>query len=153
MVLDITTPDEYESVKEYIAAAKAKSELDRTSSKEKTGAFTGAYAINPINNKKIPIWISDYVLASYGTGAVMAVPSHDERDYEFATKFGLDIIKVIECDNLPYTEDGKHINSSYADGLNIEDAKKVITKKLIEQNQGYEKVNYKLRDWVFSRQR
>lgn len=153
MVLDITTPDEYESVKEYIAISKAKSELDRTSSKEKTGAFTGAYAINPINNKKIPIWISDYVLASYGTGAVMAVPSHDERDYEFATKFGLDIIKVIECDSLPYTEDGKHINSSYADGLNIEDAKKVITQKLIEQNQGYEKVNYKLRDWVFSRQR
>ena len=124
--------------------------------KEKTGVFTGAYAINPVNGKEIPIWISDYVLASYGTGAIMAVPAHDERDYEFATKFGLDIIPVLEGGDVSkeaYIGDGLHINSDFLNGLNKEDAINKIITWLEEKRIGEKKVNYKLREWIFARQR
>ncbi len=156
IVLDIVSEEEYESVKEYIAYSKAKTDLDRSElNKDKTGVFLGCYAINPVNGKEIPIWIADYVLGSYGTGAVMAVPAHDERDYDFATKYGLDIIPVIDCDlsKGAYVGDGFHINSGIADGLNIADAKERIISFLENNNMGERKVNYKLRDWVFSRQR
>jgi len=131
------------------------SEIDRTSTvKEKTGVFTGAYAINPINGKEVPIWIGDYVLASYGTGCVMAVPAHDERDYEFATKFNLDIIPVIECETLPYGGDGNYINSEDLNGISNRDrAKEMVISKLENMNMGSKKVIYKLRDWLVSRQR
>ena len=118
--------------------------------------FTGAYAINPVNGKEIPIWISDYVLASYGTGAIMAVPAHDQRDYEFATKFGLDIIPVLEGGDVSkeaYIGDGLHINSDFLNGLNKEDAINKIIRWLEEKEIGTKKVNYKLRDWIFARQR
>ncbi|WP_304645684.1 leucine--tRNA ligase, partial [uncultured Dubosiella sp.] len=118
---DITTPEQKEAVKEYKAICQTKSDLERTDlNKDKTGVFTGAYAINPVNGKKIPIWISDYVLASYGTGAIMAVPAHDTRDYEFAKKFGLPIIPVLEGGDIEkeaYTQDGVHINSEWLNGL------------------------------------
>ena len=130
--------------------------MERTSlSKEKTGVFTGSYAINPINGEKVPVYIGDYVLATYGTGAVMAVPTHDQRDYDFAKKHGLKMIQVIEgdCSASAYEGDGKHINSSFIDGMNIKDGKEAITKKLIELGKGHFQVNYKLRDWLFSRQR
>ena len=115
----------------------------------------GVEAINPINGKAIPVYIADYVLGSYGSGAVMAVPAHDTRDYAFAKKHDLPIIQVIEGDisESAYTEDGKHMNSSFADGMNIADAKAAITAKLVELGAGKEVVNYKLRDWIFSRQR
>ena len=124
--------------------------------KDKTGVFTGAYAINPVNGKEVPVWISDYVLASYGTGAVMAVPAHDDRDYAFATKFGLPINRVIEGGDLEkeaFTGNGKHINSDFLDGLDNEEAKKRMIEWLEDHNAGQKKVNYKLRDWDFSRQR
>ncbi|MBR3127649.1 MAG: class I tRNA ligase family protein, partial [Solobacterium sp.] len=124
--------------------------------KEKTGVFTGAYAINPVNGREIPIWIADYVLASYGTGAIMAVPAHDERDYDFAKKFGLDIIPVLEGGNIEeaaWTEDGLHINSDWLNGLNKEDAIAKMLDWLEEHHVGEKKVQYKLRDWLFSRQR
>lgn len=131
--------------------------MERTDlNKEKSGVFTGAYAINPVNNKLIPIWIADYVLASYGTGAIMAVPAHDDRDYEFAKKFNLDIIPVIEGGNLQesaYTEDGAHINSKFLNGLNKEDAINKMLQWLEENKIGSKKVNYKLREWIFARQR
>lgn len=152
----ITSKEQLDKVQAYKKAVESKSDLDRTElNKEKTGVFTGAYAINPINNKKVPIYIADYVLASYGSGAVMAVPAHDERDYEFAHKYDLDIIRVIkgEDDTLPYVNDGEHINSDFADGLNIVDAKNAIINKLVEMGKGEKTVNYKLRDWLFSRQR
>jgi leucyl-tRNA synthetase len=155
LVLRITSPSEYEEVKQYIEHTKQKSDLERELDKEKTGVFTGAFAINPVNGAEIPIWISDYVLMSYGTGAVMAVPAHDERDYEFATTYGLDIIKVIESDVEfgAYTGDGPHIQSPLFNGLNIEEANKVITRYLETNNYGYKTDNFKLIDWVFSRQR
>ncbi len=156
LVLDITTPDKVEEVKAYIDAASQKTNLDRTDlNDDKTGVFTGAYAINPINGREVPIYIGDYVLASYGTGAVMAVPAHDQRDYEFATKYNLPIEVVIECelDGEAFTGDGKHINSDVANGLNIADAKKTVVDKLIKDGKGKESVNYRLNDWVFSRQR
>ena len=122
----ITTEDKKVEVEAYKAACATKSELERTQlNKDKTGVFTGAYAINPVNGKEIPIWISDYVLASYGTGAIMAVPAHDTRDYEFAKKFGIEIIPVLEGGNIEeeaWTQDGVHINSGFLDGLNKEDA-------------------------------
>ena len=156
LVEKITTPEQKAAVDEYIKRCQTKSDMERTDlNKDKTGVFTGAYCINPINGEEVPVYIGDYVLASYGTGAVMAVPSHDQRDYEFAKKYNLPIRKVIEGDisEKAYEGDGKHINSSFADGMNIAEAKKAITDKLIELKQGRIKVNYKLRDWLFSRQR
>lgn len=157
LVDEITKKDQKEEINNYKKISASKSELERTSlSKEKTGAFTGSYAINPVNNKKIPIWISDYVLSTYGTGAIMAVPAHDDRDYEFAKKYGLEIIQVLEGDSIKekaYTGDGIHINSSFLDGLNKEEAIDKIIKYLEENNIGKKEVNYRLRDWIFARQR
>ena len=157
LVDEITTQVQKEEINNYKKISASKSELERTSlSKEKTGAFTGSYAINPVNNKKIPIWISDYVLSTYGTGAIMAVPAHDDRDYEFAKKYGLEIIQVLEGDSIKekaYTGDGIHINSSFLDGLNKEEAIDKIIKYLEENNIGKKEVNYRLRDWIFARQR
>ena len=156
LVDSIVTDECKEKVEEYKKVCASKSDLERTElAKEKTGVFTGSYAINPVNGKKVPIWISDYVLASYGTGAVMAVPAHDERDYEFASKFKLDIIKVIESDitNVAYEGDGIHINSEFINGLNNEKAKEKMIEWLEENNSGERKVNYKIRNWIFARQR
>ena len=157
LVNQITTPNQKAAVKEYQEEASRRSDLERTDlSKEKTGVFTGAYAINPVNGEKLPIWISDYVLASYGTGAVMAVPAHDDREYEFAHKFNLPIKQVIEggdLDKAAYTGDGKHINSGFLNGLKIDEAKQKMVDWLTEHHAGQKKVNYKLRDWIFSRQR
>ena len=157
LVKTITTEAQKEAVEQYIQKAAAKSDLERTElNKDKTGVFTGSYAINPVNNEQVPIWISDYVLATYGTGAIMAVPAHDERDYEFATKFGLKIIPVLEGGDTSkeaFTGDGVHINSDFVNGLNKEDAMETITKWLEEKGVGHKKVNYKLREWIFARQR
>ena len=157
LVKEIMTPDKKDEVENYIREASSKSELERTNlNKDKTGVFIGAYAINPVNNKEIPIWISDYVLASYGTGAIMAVPAHDDRDYEFAKKFGIDIIPVIEggdIDKEAYTGDGLHINSGFLDGLNKEDAINKMIEFLEENNLGKKEINYKIRPWIFARQR
>ena len=157
LVDKITTPDKKEEVEKYKLEASKQSEIERTSTtKEKTGVFIGSYAINPVNDKKIPIYISDYVLSSYGTGAIMAVPAHDERDYEFAKKFGIDIIQVLEGGDISkeaYTEDGLHINSGFLDGLNKEDAIKKMGEYLKENNLGEPTITYKLRDWLVSRQR
>ncbi|WP_303753229.1 leucine--tRNA ligase [Enterococcus sp. S86.2] len=157
LVEKITTPEQKEAVAAYIEQAAKKSELARTDlAKEKTGVFTGAYAINPVNGKKIPIWIADYVLATYGTGAIMAVPAHDERDYEFAQTFGLDIIPVLAGGDVKkeaYTGDGKHINSDFLDGLNKEEAIEKMNAWLEENGVGKKEVSYRLRDWLFSRQR
>ncbi|WP_129045224.1 leucine--tRNA ligase [Companilactobacillus metriopterae] len=156
-LVDQITTDEYKSaVDEYKEQAAKKSDLDRTDlNDEKTGVFTGAYAVNPITGKEVPIWISDYVLVTYGTGAVMAVPAHDERDYAFAKKFDLPFNQVIEGDisESAVTTDGKHINSDIVDGLNIEDAKAKLIDYIEEKGIGEKKVNYRLRDWLFSRQR
>lgn len=146
------------AVEKYRAFAAGKSDLERTElAKEKTGVFTGAYAINPVNNERIPIWIADYVLASYGTGAIMAVPAHDARDLEFAQKFELPIRQVVQAPNgvesIGYVGDGTSVNSAFLDGLATGDAKKKITTWLEERNLGKRTVNYKLRDWLFSRQR
>lgn len=154
---EITTPEQKEAVEAYKKACQTKSDLERTDlNKDKTGVFTGAYAINPVNGKKIPIWISDYVLASYGTGAIMAVPAHDTRDYEFAKKFGLEIIPVLEGGDITkeaWTQDGTHINSEWLNGLNKEEAISKMLKWLEENHCGQAKTTYKLRDWLFSRQR
>lgn len=156
LVNRITTPQQYEKVKHYQDEAAKKSDLERTDlAKEKTGVFTGAYAIHPFTGKQVPIWIADYVLASYGTGAVMAVPAHDERDYEFATTFDLPVVTVIENDaETPYyTGDGAHVHSGELDGLNNEAAIAKAIELLEAKGLGEKKVNYKLRDWLFSRQR
>lgn len=171
LIEQITTPDNLEIVKQYKIAASGKSDLDRTElSTTKTGVFTGAYAINPVTEKKIPIWISDYVLMNYGTGSVMAVPAHDFRDFEFASVFSLPVISVYDpIDQSDSTRqealegkiclpgEGVVINSSHADlninGLNIDAAKKKVTEWLIAHNCGKPTTNYKLRDWLFSRQR
>lgn len=156
LVKEITTPEQKTAIEEYIEVCSHKSDLDRTElNKDKTGVFTGSYAINPINGAEVPIFIADYVLGSYGSGAVMAVPAHDERDYAFAKKYNLPLKQVIEGDisNNAYTEDGKHINSDFINGLNIAEGKEKITEKLIELGAGDFKINYKLRDWLFSRQR
>lgn len=157
LVAKITTPEQKEAVETYVNDCALKSELERTElNKEKTGIFTGAYAINPVNQKKVPIWISDYVLASYGTGAIMAVPAHDTRDYEFAKKFGIEIIPVLEGGDISkeaWTEDGLHINSDFLNGLNKEDAIAAMI-AFLETNQcGKQQVNYRLREWIFARQR
>ena len=157
LVKKITTKEQLNEVEKYIDEASRKSELERTSlNKEKTGVFTGAYAVNPVNGKKLPIYISDYVLASYGTGAIMAVPAHDSRDYAFAKKFGLDIIQVLEGGDISkeaYEDDGLHINSGFLDGLNKEDAINKMLDFLKEKGIGEKKINYKFREWIFARQR
>ncbi|ALS02852.1 leucine--tRNA ligase [Enterococcus silesiacus] len=157
IVDEITTPEQKAVVTAYQAEVSKKSDLDRTDlSKTKTGAFTGAYAINPVNGKEIPIWIADYVLGSYGTGAVMAVPAHDERDYEFADTFDIEMIQVIEGGDITkaaYTGDGLHINSDFLDGLNKEEANEKMYQWLTENGCGRKEVTYRLRDWLFSRQR
>ena len=157
LVEKITTLEQRETVNEYIEKIKTKSDLERTDlAKEKTGVFTGAYAVNPINGKEVPIWIADYVLASYGTGAIMAVPAHDERDYEFAKVFNLPIIPVLEGGNIEeeaFTGDGPHINSDFLNGLGKEEAIQKAIEWLEEKGVGERKVSYRLRDWLFSRQR
>ena len=156
LVKELVTEEQKDAVLKYVAECESKSDLDRTgTNKEKTGVFLGVYAINPINNKRIPVYIADYVLGSYGSGAVMAVPAHDARDYVFAKKHNLEMIQVVEGDisEKAYEDDGKHINSDFANGLNIKDAKEKISEKLIEIGSGNYKINYKLRDWLFSRQR
>ncbi|WP_246941394.1 leucine--tRNA ligase [Bacillus pinisoli] len=153
----ITTPEQKDAVQAYVDKVKSKSDLERTElSKEKTGVFTGAYAINPINGEKMPIWIADYVLMSYGTGAIMAVPAHDERDFEFAQKFDLPIKEVVAGGDVTkeaYTGDGEHVNSDFLNGLNKEEGITQAIKWLEENNKGEKKVSYRLRDWLFSRQR
>jgi leucyl-tRNA synthetase len=153
----ITTPEQKEAVKAYQKECAGKSDLERTElNKEKTGVFTGAYAVNPVNGKKIPIWISDYVLATYGTGAIMAVPAHDDRDYAFAKKFGLEIIPVLEGGDIAeeaYTQDGVHINSEFLNGMGKQEAIDTMINWLSERGLGKKQVNYRLREWIFARQR
>lgn len=157
LVKEITSENKKEEVANYLEEVKRKSDLERTDlNKNKTGVFTGAYAINPINGKKLPIWIADYVLITYGTGAIMAVPAHDERDYEFAKKYNLEIIEVLKGGNIEkeaYVEDGLHINSEFLNGLNKEEAIKKSIEFLEKESIGKRKTTYKLRDWLFSRQR
>lgn len=158
IVPEITTAEQKASVEAYIEAAAKKSDLERTDlNKDKTGVFSGSYAINPVNGKLIPIWIADYVLISYGTGAIMAVPAHDTRDWEFAKKFNLPIIEVLKSEvdvqKQAWTEDGVHVNSEFLNGLNKEDAIAKMLEFLEEKKIGKKAINYKLRDWVFSRQR
>lgn len=157
LVSKITTPQQKEAVESYVQEVATKSDLERTDlAKTKTGVFTGAYAINPINNEQIPIWIADYVLSTYGTGAIMAVPAHDERDFEFATKFELPIVRVItdEANSpLPLVTDGVHVNSAFLDGLNKADGIAKAIEWLEENGVGEKVTSYRLRDWIFSRQR
>lgn len=158
LVDKLTTEGQRDAVEKYIHQASHKSDLERTDlAKDKTGVFSGSYAINPVNGGKIPIWIADYVLVSYGTGAIMAVPAHDTRDWEFAKKFNLPIVEVlksgVDVQEQAWTEDGIHVNSGFLDGLNKEDAIEKMNSWLEEQGIGKRTVNYKLRDWVFSRQR
>lgn len=157
LVAEITTAEQKEAVEAYINAVKMKSDLERTElAKEKTGVFTGAYAVNPVNGEKLPIWIADYVLATYGTGAVMAVPAHDERDYEFAAVFNLPMKEVVKGGDITkevYTGDGAHVNSAFLDGLNKEEAIAKMIEWLEVTSAGNQKVTYRLRDWLFSRQR
>lgn len=160
-IKNIVTKEQKEAVEQYIFEASTKSSVDRMTEKEKTGVFTGAYGINPLNNKKLPIWISDYVLADYGTGAIMCVPAHDERDFAFAKKFDLPIVQVIKKEGEaindimeePFLEEGVMVNSDKFDGIKSSEAKELIATFLEEQGIGKKTVNYKLRDWVFSRQR
>ena len=153
----IVKDDCADKVEEYQKEASLKSDLERTElNKDKTGVFTGAYAINPVNNKKIPIWVSDYVLATYGTGAIMAVPAHDSRDYQFAKKFDLEIIPVIDGGDISkeaYVGDGIHVNSEFLNGLNKDDSINKMIEWLEERNLGERKVNYKIHEWIFARQR
>ncbi len=160
LVEKITTAEQKNEVETYIEQARLKSDLERTDlAKEKTGVFTGAYAINPVNNEKIPVWISDYILISYGTGAIMAVPGHDERDFEFAKKYDLPIVQVVSKDGSlyelteAYVDDGVAVNSGEYDGLTTAEFKEKIVVRLEEKGFGERAVNYKLRDWIFSRQR
>lgn len=157
LVKEITAPEQKEAVEAYIKSIESKSDLERTDlNKDKTGVFTGAYAINPVNGEAVPIWISDYVLATYGTGAVMAVPAHDERDYAFATKFHLPIKEVVEGGDVTkeaFAGDGAHVNSDFLNGLHNDEAKEKMVEWLTDHEVGEKKVNYKMRDWNFSRQR
>ena len=158
MTLKLTKPEYIESVNEYRERTAKTSEIERMSTeREKTGVFTGSYVINPINGQKVPVWISDYVIEGYGTGAVMAVPAHDERDYEFANKYGLEIKQVIKGNDkntkLPYMEKGILINSNQFNGMTSEEAKKAIVEELSKSNCAKETVNYRLKDWLVSRQR
>ncbi|MDH2450182.1 leucine--tRNA ligase [Priestia megaterium] len=153
----ITTAEQKEAVEAYLDQIKSKSDLERTDlAKDKTGVFTGAYAINPVNGEKMPIWIADYVLMSYGTGAIMAVPAHDERDYEFAVKFELPIKEVVaggDVSKEAYTGDGEHVNSDFLNGLDKEEAISNMIQWLQANEKGEKQVTYRLRDWLFSRQR
>jgi leucyl-tRNA synthetase len=161
VVAQITRPDRRAEVEAYVAAARSRSELDRRAAKEKTGVFTGAHAINPVNGAKVPVWVADYVLWGYGTGAIMAVPGHDERDFEFATKFGIPIVEVVSATGVARTEplaeafvdEGLAVNSGSYDGLPTADFKARITADLTARGQGSLRVETRLRDWVFSRQR
>ena len=159
IIKDITTPEYKEAMEKYVYDASTKSNVSRMTDKEKTGVFTGSYGINPLNGAKTPIWVSDYVLADYGTGAIMCVPAHDDRDFEFAKKFDLPIIQVISKDGKEeeltqaYTEPGIMINSGEFNGMKSEDAKAKVPDYMEEKGFGKKTVNYKLRDWVFSRQR
>ena len=159
LVAKLTAPECKEAVEKYIYETSKASEIDRLSTvREKTGVFIGAYAINPINNKKVPIFAADYVLYSYGTGAVMGVPAHDDRDFVFAKKYDLPVVRVVkgkdgENDELPFTQYGITINSQKFDGMTSEEAKKAIVNELVKQNKGEHKINYRLRDWLVSRQR
>ena len=157
LVDSIVTDEQKDKVAEYKKICASKSDLERTElNKEKTGVFTGAYAINPVNGKEIPIWIADYVLSTYGTGAIMAVPAHDTRDFAFATKYGIEIIPVISGGDISkeaYTGDGVHINSEFLDGLNKEDAINKMIEWLEDKKIGTKKINYRLREWIFARQR
>ncbi len=160
IIKEITTEEYKAEMEKYIYDASTKSSVDRMTDKEKTGVFTGSYGINPLNGAKVPVWVSDYVLSDYGTGAIMCVPAHDDRDFEFAKKFGLPIIQVIKKEGEPdkelteaYTESGIMINSGQFDGMPSSKAKEVIPTYLEEKGIGKKTVNYKLRDWVFSRQR
>lgn len=158
LIEKLTTPEQKAAVEAYVDEAAKKSDLERTDlAKDKTGVFSGSYAINPVNGKLIPIWIADYVLISYGTGAIMAVPAHDDRDWDFAKKFNLPIIEVlksqVDVQEQAWTEDGIHVNSEFLDGLNKKDAIEKMLAWLAENNCGKAAVNYKLRDWIFSRQR
>lgn len=157
LVDQIATDDQRDAVEAYKKDCASKSELERTElNKDKTGVFTGAYAINPVNEKKIPIWISDYVLATYGTGAIMAVPAHDERDYAFAQKFNLEIIPVLEGGDITkeaFVGDGVHINSGFLDGLGKQEAIDTMIDWLTNKGVGKRQVNYRLREWIFARQR
>ena len=158
IISKITTAEQEAAVKAYQEEAAKKSDLERTDlAKDKTGVFSGSYAINPVNGKLIPIWIADYVLISYGTGAIMAVPAHDDRDWEFAKKFNLPIIEVLKSEvdvqKQAWTQDGIHVNSEFLDGLNKKDAIAKMLEFLEEKKIGRKAINYKLRDWVFSRQR
>ena len=157
LVSEITTAENKEAVEAYAKACASKSDMDRGLDKEKTGVATGAFAINPVNGEKIPVWIADYVMMGYGSGAIMAVPAHDERDFEFAKKFDLPIIQVVQPngdqDWQGYTDPGTAINSGFLDGLKTKDAKKKIIHWLVENEKGTKKIQFKLRDWLFSRQR
>ncbi|MBB4824312.1 leucyl-tRNA synthetase [Sporosarcina luteola] len=157
LVEQITTDEQRQAVNDYLDKVKVKSDLERTDlAKEKTGVFTGAYAINPASGEKMPIWIADYVLASYGTGAIMAVPAHDERDYEFAKTFDLPIVEVVaggDVSKEPFTGDGEHINSEFLNGLGKEEAIEKAIAWFVENGKGEKKITYRLRDWLFSRQR
>ncbi|MFP4009028.1 MAG: leucine--tRNA ligase, partial [Spirulinaceae cyanobacterium] len=161
LVEKITTQEQLQAVREYQDAARKKSDLERTElSKEKTGVFTGGYAVNPVNNKSVPVWIADYVLAGYGTGAIMAVPAHDQRDFEFAKKFGLPIKQVVAPEDgsaieedIAFVESGVNINSGDLDGLPTGEAKRKVVAQLQANALGKQAVSYRLRDWVFSRQR
>jgi leucyl-tRNA synthetase len=157
LVERITTAEQKEAVEKYLKDTEAKSDLERTDlNKDKSGVFTGAYAINPVNGKEIPIWVADYVLASYGTGAIMAVPAHDQRDWEFAKKFDLEILPVLEGGNIEeeaFTEDGTHINSDFLNGTNKEEGIEKMIAFLEENELGERKTTYRLRDWLFARQR
>ncbi|HCI70121.1 MAG TPA: leucine--tRNA ligase, partial [Balneola sp.] len=158
LVNEITTDDQKDAVATYRAEVELKSDLERQElTKEKTGVFTGAYAINPANGKEVPIWIADYVLVSYGTGAIMAVPGQDERDWEFAEKYDLEIVRTVQpeegFEGKAYTGNGPAINSDFLNGLKIKEAKQKIIRFLEEKGAGKKAVNYKLRDWLFSRQR
>lgn len=156
-VKEITTYEQKHAVDAYLNEVQTKSDLERTDlAKDKTGVFTGAYAINPVNNEKMPIWVADYVLMSYGTGAIMAVPAHDERDYEFATKFELPITEVVSGGDVTkeaYVGDGEHINSGFLNGLGKDEAISKMIDWLVENNKGEKKITYRLRDWLFARQR
>ncbi len=154
LVAKITTDDQKNIVQEYVETASRKSEVDRKALTEKTGVPTGAFAVNPVNDKKIPIWVADYVLMDYGTGAIMSVPAHDERDFEFATQFKLPIERVLKSDTeLPFTGDGELVNSGFLDGLSKDEAIKKMISFLEENKLGEGRTQYKLRDWLFSRQR
>ena len=158
LVDKITSSEQKQAVEAYKKECAKKSEMERTElNKDKTGVFTGAYAINPVNDKKIPIWISDYVLMTYGTGAIMAVPAHDDRDWDFAKKFDIDIIEVLKSEvdvqQQAWTQDGIHVNSEFLDGLNKQEAIDKMISWLEEKGSGKKKVNYKIREWIFARQR